>query len=122
MLVQFTYRVEYFAVSGGSDWTNSRNYTCDVQGKAPGGAVARRDPTDDADVTQGQASANSVAAGNLCSFGLKIALVAYGFSDARYAVIETRSSSLSFATTGFISCVHGPLRAPCCMSHNCRAI
>lgn len=46
----------------------------------------------------------------------------YGFNDARYAVIATISSSLSFDAGSFISAAPGPLRAPSLKSMSCRAI
>ncbi len=36
----------------------------------------------------------------------------YGVRDAVYAAIDTISSTVSFATASFISCVQGPLRLP----------
>jgi hypothetical protein len=36
------------------------------------------------------------------------------------AAIASRSSFVRFFTTGIISSVHTPLRAPCCMSNNWR--
>ena len=50
------------------------------------------------------------------------ALRLYGIRDDRYAAIETKSSSVSFATTGFIRSVHTPWRAPACMSYICRTM
>jgi len=42
---------------------------------------------------------------------------AVGMSDETYAAILTRSSFVRLATTGFISSVHSPRRAPACMSY-----
>jgi hypothetical protein len=40
-----------------------------------------------------------------------------GIRDETYAAMFTRSSSVSFATTGFINSVQTPCRAPACMSY-----
>ena len=44
-----------------------------------------------------------------------------GIRDDTYATRLTRSSSVSFATIGFIRSAHSPRRAPVCMSNICRA-
>src|SRR2546423_3311220 len=38
MLIQFAYRVQYFQVSGGPGWTNSRDYKFDIRAKSPAAA------------------------------------------------------------------------------------
>lgn len=42
----------------------------------------------------------------------------YGALDAANAAIDTISSIVKFATAGFISAAHGPLRVPCCISQS----
>ena len=46
----------------------------------------------------------------------------YGSSDVRYAEIESMSSSLSLATTGFINAAAAPFRAPDWKSNICRNV
>ena len=48
--------------------------------------------------------------------------VTQGSSDATYAEIAIRSSSVSFSTAGFITFAMSPFRVPCCMSYICRAM
>jgi hypothetical protein len=43
-------------------------------------------------------------------------LVAYGLREAMKAASAIMSSSLSLATTGFMSATASPFREPCCMS------
>src|SRR5215467_14450087 len=38
MLIQFAYRVQYFQVSGGPGWANSRDYKFDIRAKSPAAA------------------------------------------------------------------------------------
>ena len=45
---------------------------------------------------------------------------ACGGTDATYAPIATRSSPVSFSTTGFMSCDQTPFRVPTCMSYSWR--
>ena len=40
----------------------------------------------------------------------------HGGIEAKYAAIETKSSSLNLATTPAIKGLQGPARFPCCMS------
>src|SRR5207248_710774 len=46
----------------------------------------------------------------------------FGGREETYAAMLTRSSSVSFATTGFIRSAHSPWRAPACMSNICRTM
>lgn len=46
----------------------------------------------------------------------------YGARLAVYALMLIRSSSVSFATTGFIRSAQSPWRGPVCMSNSCRAL
>jgi hypothetical protein len=48
-------------------------------------------------------------------------LCGYGSSEATYAVIAIRSSSVSFSTAARIIFAPSPFRVPCCMSYICRA-
>ena len=45
---------------------------------------------------------------------------ACGDSDAVYAPSATKSSAVSFSTTGFMSCAQTPFRVPICMSYSWR--
>ena len=51
----------------------------------------------------------------------KDSLFAYGCSEARYAVMYTISSSVSFSTAFFINGDQLPCRAPCWKSYSWRA-
>jgi hypothetical protein len=50
------------------------------------------------------------------------ALHDYGSRDDVYAAIAIMSSIVSFSTADFINADHGPFRAPCCRSNNCRTV
>jgi hypothetical protein len=46
----------------------------------------------------------------------------YGTREAVYAAIASMSSSVRFATTGFMRTAHTPLRVPRCVSNNWRTV
>src|SRR5439155_15460081 len=46
----------------------------------------------------------------------------FGGREETYAAMLTRSSSVSFATTGFIRSAHSPLQAPACIANNRRTM